>query len=153
MTTRRPDEARCNHSATEDSESHDRKSYAEWECLQEKHTLKKCCLKQHKTDRVCEAQLFQIFNLLFLFSFYLSFFHFSLFCFFFSIGKTAFNFIWKIKNLKQKIKHKLTFIFIEKIIFLKFFCVIFLQFLCENVWLIQFFFDFLWFSLKNLHVI
>ena len=81
-------------------------------------------------------------------------FHFFIFlCFFFSIGKTAFNFIWKIKILKQKIKHKLTFIFIEKIVFLKFFCVIFLQFLCENVWLIEFFFVFLWFSLKNLHVI
>ena len=58
----------------EDSGSCDRMNYAEWECLEEKHTLKKCCLKQHKTDRVCEAQLFQIFNWLFLFSFFLAFF-------------------------------------------------------------------------------
>ena len=58
---RRPNESRYHHSAVEDSESHDRKNYAEWECLQEKHTLKKCCLKQHKSDRVCEGQLFQNF--------------------------------------------------------------------------------------------
>ena len=76
-----------------------------------------------QTDRVCEAKLFQNFNWLFLFSFSFPFF---LFLCFFSIGKTAFNFIWKNQKFeKKKIKHKLTFIFIEKIVFLNFFCVIF----------------------------
>ena len=85
------------------------------------------------------------------------YFHFlSLFFFFFvsfQLEKLHSISFEKSKILKQKIKHKLTFIFIEKIVFLNFFCVIFLQFLFEKVWLIQFFFDFLWFSLKNLHVI
>ena len=99
MAGRTPDETRCHHSAAEDSGSCGRMNYAEWECLQEKHTLKKCCLKQHKSDRVCEAQLFQIFQLI-VFVFIFPCFFLCFFCF----SKRISLFLWTFK---------ITFIFIQ----------------------------------------